>query len=86
MIVEYTKYFEKQFLKSPKKVRTKFKDRLKIFESNPYSSELRNHSLRGKYEGYYSINITGDVRALYKIKDDKIILFSFLGTHSQLYG
>ena len=40
-------------------------------------------------KGFYSINITGDLRAIYYIfKEDKqelIIGFTRLGTHSQLY-
>jgi len=40
-------------------------------------------------EGYRSINITGDWRALYTIKGDgkggEIAVFEILGTHSQLY-
>jgi mRNA-degrading endonuclease YafQ of YafQ-DinJ toxin-antitoxin module len=38
-----------------------------------------------KYLGYRSINITGDVRALYTVKEGALILFVFIGTHSQLY-
>jgi len=31
------------------------------------------------------IDVTGDVRALYTVKGDIVIIFGFIGTHSQLY-
>ncbi len=52
---------------------------------NPFDITLRNHALKGKYLGYRSIDISGDVRALYTVKGNVIILFAFIGTHSQLY-
>lgn len=42
--------------------------------------------LTGEYAGLYSINITGDIRALYKKVGDTYAIFGFIGTHSQLYG
>jgi mRNA-degrading endonuclease YafQ of YafQ-DinJ toxin-antitoxin module len=42
--------------------------------------------LTGEYAGLYSINITGDIRALYEKIDDTYAIFGFIGTHSQLYG
>lgn len=63
--------------------------RLDMFVSNPKHPLLRDHALSGIYEGYRSINITGDWRALYKIVEpiieDSFIVFVDLGTHSQLY-
>jgi addiction module RelE/StbE family toxin len=85
MKIDYTKNFEKQYLKLPEKIQNKFKSRLRLFLLDPYAPQLRNHSLRGKYEGFYSINVTGDIRALYRIENEQIVLFSFIGTHSQLY-
>jgi mRNA-degrading endonuclease YafQ of YafQ-DinJ toxin-antitoxin module len=42
--------------------------------------------LTGEYAGLYSINITGDIRALYEKIDESYVIFGFIGTHSQLYG
>lgn len=42
--------------------------------------------LTGEYAGLYSLNITGDIRALYEKIDDAYVIFGFIGTHSQLYG
>ena len=52
---------------------------------DPTVSELNNHALHGEYLGYRSINITGDLRAVYEIQDEKAVKFLFIDTHSNLY-
>jgi len=85
MVIETTKAFDKQYAKLNKKIKISFKKRVELFKANPFDKSLRNHSLKGKYLGFRSINITGDVRTLYTTQGDTIILFGFIGTHSQLY-
>jgi len=85
MVIETTKAFDKQYVKLNLKVKTAFKRRLVLFKANPFDISLRNHALKGKYLGYRSIDVTGDVRALYTTQGDTIIIFGFIGTHSQLY-
>ncbi len=85
MIIETTKTFDKQYAKLNDKTKNIYKSRIAIFKSNPFDFRLHNHALKGKYLGYRSIDITGDVRALYTVKGDIIIIFGFIGTHSQLY-
>jgi len=56
--------------------------------SLPYEAlpVLENHPLQGRYEGYRSINITGDLRAVFKqVRPDKY-WFTKIGTHSELYS
>lgn len=85
MIIQTTKGFDKQYAKLAKNTKLRFKERLVIFRENPFDPELRNHALKGKFLGYRSIDITGDIRALYTAKGNTIIIFGFIGTHSQLY-
>lgn len=85
MIIVFQDKFEKAFPKFPKKVKEKFKERLIIFERDQFDPVLNNHSLKGKYLGYRSINITGDLRAIYK-KDGVDIIFVTIDSHSNLYG
>jgi len=42
--------------------------------------------LTGQYADLHSINITGDIRALYEKINDSYVIFGFIGTHSELYG
>ena len=86
MKIDYSKNFIKQYYKQPLKIQQQFQKRLELFIENPLDQKLRNHSLQGKYSKYKSINITGDIRALYYEKDDTLIIFAFIGSHSQLYG
>ena len=84
MRIAYTKAFIKQSKKLSPELRQQLQDRIALFAKNPLSKTLRNHALKGKYRDYCSINITGDLRALYLQTDDEAI-FDVVGTHSQLY-
>lgn len=85
MRVELSKNFIKQYDKASVKIKEATDQRISLFQVNPSDPQLRNHKLSGKYSDCSSINITGDWRALYK-KDDGVIHFLILGTHSELYG
>ena len=84
MNVKFTKKFQKQYEKSPKGIKKAFEEKLDIFTSDKFYPTLNNHQLAGKLNGYRSINVTGDWRAVYRETDD-FVLFELLGTHSQLY-
>lgn len=85
MTIGYTKAFVKQAQKLSPQVRQQLQDRLAQFSKSPLHRTLHNHALKGRYKEYRSINIAGDLRALYLQKEDEAV-FDALGTHSQLYG
>ena len=80
----------KNFVKKYKKLREnekqQFKQRRDIFLSQPFHSLLNNHPLRGKYKGCRSINITGDLRLIYKQIDADMVYWMDIDTHSNLYS
>ena len=87
MQIEYSKKFIKKFKKCPSKIKIAFKSKLRTFIKDQLNPILNNHSLSGKLKEYKSININGDWRAIFQeIKDDDIIYFVAIGTHSQLYS
>ncbi len=86
MEILFKSSFTKQYKKLPSKVQEKFNERLLLWLSNPADSLLRVHALTGKYTGYWSMNVSGDIRALYKHEGDTIVIFVLIGTHSELYG
>ncbi len=85
MKISYSKSFIAQAKKLTPKVRQKLLERIETFAENPLHPTLRNHQLKGKWKEYRSIDITGDVRALYLQRVEEVI-FDIVGTHSQLYG
>ena len=80
--------FKKQFKKAANKLslgqKAQLEERLALFLENPYNPLLRNHQLGAEFADFRSINISGDLRALYYI-EGKDYVFTFIGTHAQLY-
>lgn len=85
MKVSFSKNFIKRAKKIPKSTKLKLHTNITLFVKNPTHPSLRNHALSGAYKEYRSINITGDVRALYLSLSDNEVIFDEIGTHSQLY-
>lgn len=85
MIIDFHKDFTKDFKKLPPKFKKKFQERLVLFEIDEFDPILNNHALKGKYQGYRSINLTGDIRAIF-IRDVERVLFIEIDKHSNLYG
>mgnify|MGYP001615158058 CR=1 FL=1 len=67
-------------------MRSRFIERLELFSNDPFHPLLENHALRGEWKEYRSINITGDVRAVFRALDTERIEFVLIGTHHELYG
>ena len=82
-------YLHKKFLKDYKKLsisqKERFKERRNLFIADEFNPVLNNHALKGKYLGYRSINITGDLRAIFK-RDSNSALFVTIDFHSNLYS
>ncbi|MEX0918809.1 MAG: type II toxin-antitoxin system mRNA interferase toxin, RelE/StbE family [Candidatus Paceibacterota bacterium] len=85
MDVIFHKWFEKQYQKLSSKLQLRVDSRIRIFISDPFNAQLHNHPLAGKYIGYWSINITGDYRAIYYFLNDEAVKFVVIDTHSNLY-
>ena len=86
MKVNLHKNFVKQYQKLKESQKKKFKERRNLFIEDEFSPVLNNHALKGKYLGYRSINITGDLRVIFfKIHDDEVT-FVEIDSHSNLYG
>ncbi|MBI2591246.1 MAG: type II toxin-antitoxin system mRNA interferase toxin, RelE/StbE family [Candidatus Brennerbacteria bacterium] len=86
MKIVFHKNFEKQFSKLRFSEKEQFKERKDIFLKDEFSLILRNHSLKGRFKGYRSINISGDLRAVYKYINQDTVIFVAINTHSNLYS
>ena len=86
MIVHLHNGFKKRYKKLKGSEKKRFKERRDLFLVDPLNTILNNHALTGKYQGYRSINITGDLRVLYKETGEDEVVFVTVDTHSNLYG
>lgn len=85
MRIKLHKNFEKDYKKLRAKEKQKFKERRNLFLEDEFNPILNNHQLKGKYLGHRSINITGDLRVIYK-RDRNYVIFVTIDSHSNLYG
>lgn len=86
---QYDPAFIKALKQADVRISKSFKEKIAIFAKNPYNLNLNNHKLKQEYEGYRSIDITADWRAIYEEIDtgeeEKTAYFFAIGTHEQLY-
>ncbi len=85
MNVIFSNGFKKKLKKCPEKISKSFFDKIQLFAVDNRSKILNIHRLNGKYEGYQSINVTGDYRAVYKLVDSKTAYFTDIDNHANLY-
>jgi len=86
MIIRFRLKFKKQYKKLPEQFQQRFDERLRLFVVDRTDGRLRVHPLKGKYAGYWSMNVSGDLRALYLEQGETVVIFALIGTHSELYG
>ena len=84
MKIDYSHSFKKEYKKLSLKLHNQLRERLLLFLENQFNPLLNNHAVHYPYEGCRSINITGDLRALYETDNDRFI-FVHIGTHIELY-
>ena len=77
--------FEKKYVKLSPKLKERFKERRNVFLEKPLHPQLNNHPLTGNRAGQWSINITGDIRAVYIFEGKDTIVFIDIDLHSNLY-
>ena len=86
MKIVYKKKFAKTLNKCSQKAKDQVLEKINLFQNDSNNSVLNNHCLSGKLNNFRSININGNLRAIfvYYSKED-LAVFYFLGTHSELY-
>jgi mRNA-degrading endonuclease YafQ of YafQ-DinJ toxin-antitoxin module len=66
MIILFHKKFIKQQSKLPRAAQEQLDKKLNVFMENKFDVSLNNHGLNSPYKNCRSINISGDVRAIYE--------------------
>lgn len=88
MKVRYSPDFYRLYKRAKVIIRKSVDEKIEMFLKDSNDLELNNHPLEREWEGYQSIDITIDYRAIYKevaIGDEIVAYFVALGTHEQLY-
>lgn len=80
------KNFIKAYTLLSEKNRKAFKKRRDLFLKDINSPLLHSHLLHGKYDGYRSFNVTGDLRVIYKEIEKGVYVFVLIGSLSDLYS
>ena len=77
--------FVKQIEKFPVSLRRQARDRIRLLVTDATHPLLNDHKLNPPFDGYRSINITSDVRLVYKWANATTLHLRAIGTHHQLY-
>lgn len=85
MKVRFHKQFKKQYKKLPDKVKASFDNRLVLYIGDQSHPLLHVHPLKGEMIPLWSLNVTGNYRALFTVAG-KTTTFHYIGTHSELSG
>ena len=84
--VRFSKKFTKQYKKLSPALQSRFVAHLSLWHREPFNRKLNHHVLTGQLAGFHSINVGGDLRALYREYKNGLVIFEKIGTHNQLYG
>lgn len=82
--IEYTKQFKKAYQRLTYKDRLKFERNVKLLIEDFNHPSLRVHKLSGNLAGFYAFSISFDLRCIFKIDEETIVLIN-IGSHSFVY-
>jgi len=86
MNIDFSKGFDRQFqTRLSAQQRQQALAAIELFIDDPFHKDLRNHALFGKWKGYRSISVGGDLRLHFKEINSERVLFEAIGRHDQLY-
>ena len=88
MKVQLAPGFITKLKKQDIRIRKSFKKTIELFCKDPNNPELDNHELQREWQGFRSIDITADLRAIYQEveeEDEPTAYFVAFGTHKELY-
>ncbi len=85
MRIAKSKRFDRQYNKLSQKIRSQFAERLKLYIEDKNHPLLNVHSLKGKYIGLWSFNVTADIRVIFDESYEDVLILVAIGSHSELY-
>ncbi len=87
MKIRFHRLFGKRYRKLTPVLQKKVDVTIALFMRDPKATRLQNHALVGELIGKRAISVTGDVRIIYEMEGDHVIVLLLdVGTHTQVYG
>ena len=87
--IKITGLFDKQLktlYSNHKNLHSVIQKRIKLFQTNPHDTRLKNHALTRRLKGKWAFSITPDIRIIYVWVGEHTVRFLAIGTHEQVYG
>lgn len=75
----------KKLIKGNNDLEIQFKNKLSIFQNNPYDSRLKTHKLSGKLQHIWSFSINLSIRVTFCFVESNRVIFEYIGTHNEVY-
>lgn len=86
MLLRYSSAFKRMYRKLSIEQQHLSDAALRLFESNPFHPQLRNHTLHGSKQGLRSISAGYDLRMIYaEERGHAIVLLLMVGKHDDVY-
>ena len=85
--IEFTPSFLKvsgKLLKKNPSLKEPLQELLTNLTTDPFTPSLKTHPLKGKLKGRYACSLTYDLRVVFKLKNDSVVLID-IGSHDEIY-
>lgn len=86
MKIVFKKSFVKQYAKLNESKRLSVDETIRVFARDPKTPHLKNHLLKGKLTGKRAISAGFDLRIVFKVDGDYVLVEMLaVGSHNQVY-
>jgi mRNA-degrading endonuclease YafQ of YafQ-DinJ toxin-antitoxin module len=75
----------KRKVRGNKILEARFRERVAIFQKDPFDPSLRTHRLAGQLQGLWSFSVDYDARVVFSFVAPNRVLFVDIGTHDEVY-
>jgi mRNA-degrading endonuclease YafQ of YafQ-DinJ toxin-antitoxin module len=66
-------------------VQQEFASRIALFLEDIHNPKLNTHKLSGKLKELWSFNVSGDIRIIFDMTYNDMVVLEAIGSHSELY-
>ena len=75
----------KRKVRGNKKLEARFRERVLIFQTDPFDPRLKTHRLSGQLQEFWSFSVDYDARVIFSFVEPNKALFADIGTHDEVY-